>query len=105
MTMKKFIQWTGIVLGGFFVLIALAGLVLSYIGMKKLNQTYPNLAVETVNIPTDADAAARGKHIATIWACTRCHGEDLSGTVITNDPLAGMVPILGTIPASNLTSG
>ena len=103
--MKKFIQWTGIVLGGLFVLIAVAGLVLFPIGMKKLDQTYPNLAVETVNIPTDANAIARGKHLATIWACTRCHGEDLSGTMITNDPLSGMLPLLGTISAPNLTSG
>jgi cytochrome c553 len=103
--MKKFIQWTGIMFGGLFVLALLAGLVLYPVGMKKINQTYPNLAVETINVPTEAGAVARGKHLATIWACTRCHGEDLSGTVITNDPLAGMVPLLGTIPASNLTSG
>jgi cytochrome c553 len=81
------------------------GFVLYPTGMKQLSQTYPNIAVETINIPTDADAVARGKHIATIWACTRCHGADLGGTVIMNDPLAGMVPLLGTIPASNLTSG
>jgi mono/diheme cytochrome c family protein len=105
MTMKKFIKWTGLVLGGLFVLFALTGFVLYPIGMKKLNQTYPNIAVETVNISTDADAVARGKHIATIWACTRCHGEDLSGKVIMNDPLSGMVPLLGTISAPNLTSG
>lgn len=103
--MKKFIQWTGIVLGSLFMLIALAGLVLYPVGMKKLNQTYPNLTVETVNVPTDANAVARGKHIATIWACTRCHGEDLSGMVIRNDPLLGMVPLLGAISAPNLTSG
>jgi mono/diheme cytochrome c family protein len=105
MTMKNFVKWTGIVLGGLFVLPVLAGLVLYPIGMKKLNQTYPNIAVETVNIPRDADAVARGKHVAMIWACTRCHGEDLSGTMITNDPLSGMVPLLGTISAPNLTSG
>jgi mono/diheme cytochrome c family protein len=103
--MNKFIQWTGLVLGGLFVLFALTGLVLYPMGMKKLNQTYPNIAVETVNIPSDADAVARGKHIATIWACTRCHGEDLSGWVITKDPIQRTVPLLGTIPASNLTSG
>ncbi len=103
--MKKFIKWTSIVIGGLFVLVAVAGLVLYPIGMKKLNQTYPNLAVETVNIPTDAEAVARGKHIATIWACTRCHGENLSGTMITNDPLSGIIPLLGAIPAPNLTSG
>jgi mono/diheme cytochrome c family protein len=103
--MKKLIKWSSIVLGGFFVLAAIAGLVLYSIGMKKLNQTYPNLAVETVNIPTEAEAVAHGKHVATIWACTRCHGEDLSGKMITNDPLSGMVPLMGTISAPNLTSG
>jgi mono/diheme cytochrome c family protein len=105
MTMKKIIQWTVIVIGGLFVLVALAGLIVYPTGMKKLNQTYPNIAVETVNVPTDADAVARGKHVATIWACTRCHGEDLSGRLITKDPLSGLVPLLGTIPAPNLTSG
>jgi cytochrome c553 len=103
--MKKFVKWTGIVLGGLVVLFALAGFVLYPIGVNKLNQTYSNIMVENVNIPSDADAITRGKHIATIWACTRCHGADLSGTVISNDPLAGIVPLQGTILASNLTSG
>jgi mono/diheme cytochrome c family protein len=105
MTMKKFIKWTAIVLGGLFLLVALTGSILYPLGMKKLNQTYPNIAVETVKIPIDTDAIARGKHIATIWACTRCHGEDLSGKIFTNDPLSGMIPLLGTISVPNLTSG
>jgi len=103
--MKKIIKWTAIILGGLFVLIAVAGAVLYSNGVKKLNQTYPNLAVETIDIPTDADAVVRGKHVATIWACTRCHGEDLSGMVLVNDPLSGLVPLSGTVVASNLTSG
>ena len=103
--MKKILKWTGIVLGGLLVLSALAGFVLYPIGMKKLTRTYPNVVVETVNIPTDAEAIARGEHIATIWSCTRCHGTDLSGTVMTNDPIEGSIPTLGAIPASNLTSG
>lgn len=103
--MKKFIKWTVIVLGGLFVLITVAGLILYPMSMKKLNQTYPNLAVETIHVPSDADAVTRGRHVATIWACTRCHGEDLGGMVIKNDPLSGMVPLMGTISAPNLTSG
>jgi len=103
--MKKFIKWTAIVFGGLLILFAIAGALLYSSGTKKLNLTYPNLAVETINISTHADAVARGKHIATIWACTRCHGEDLSGMMIKNDPLSGMVPLLGTISAPNLTSG
>jgi cytochrome c2 len=103
--MKRILNLTVIIFGGLFALVVIAGLVLYPIGMKKLNRTYPNLAVESVNIPTDADAVARGRHIATIWACTRCHSEDLSGMAFTNDPLSGLVPLGGTISASNLTSG
>jgi mono/diheme cytochrome c family protein len=103
--MKKLLKWTGIIFGGLIVLTLLAGLALYPIGMKKLTKTYPNITVETVNIPTDADAIARGRHVATIWACTKCHGEDLSGKIITNDPITGTIPIFGTIPVSNLTSG
>ena len=97
--MKKFMKWTGIVLGGLIGLVLLAGLALYAIGMKKLTRSYPGIQMETINIPTDPDALTRGKHIATIWACIKCHGEDLSGTLVANDS------ILGTIPASNLTSG
>jgi cytochrome c553 len=97
--MKKIMKWTGIVLGGLLGLTFLVGLVLYPIGMEKLTRSYPGVPVETVNIPTDSDAVARGRHIAVVWACTKCHSEDLSGTLLADDP------ILGTIPASNLTSG
>jgi hypothetical protein len=103
--MKKYIKWATLVLGGLFLLVALTGLILYPLGIKKLTQKYPNIVVERINIPGDADAIARGRHIITIWACGRCHGEDLSGMVITNDPLSGIVPLAGAIPAPNLTSG
>jgi mono/diheme cytochrome c family protein len=103
--MKKIMKWTGITLGGLTALIALTGVVLYPIGLEKLNRSYPNIPIETIQIPSGPDAVTRGQHIATIWACTRCHGEDLSGTLMTNDPIEGGIPILGAIPASNLTSG
>lgn len=103
--MKKFFKWTGIVLGGLIVLTILAGLILYPIGMKSLTKVYSNVTVETVNIPTDADAIARGRHVSVIWACTKCHGEDLSGKLLTNDPIDGAIPLFGSIPASNLTPG
>jgi mono/diheme cytochrome c family protein len=97
--MKSIMKWTGIVLGGLIGLALLVGVVLYPIGMEKLTRSYPGIRVEAVNIPTDPDAVARGKHVAIIWGCAKCHGEDLSGTLLADDPF------LGTIPASNLTSG
>ncbi len=103
--MKKILKWTTIALVVLIGLILLASVVLYSTGMEKLTRPFPNIPVEAVSIPTDSDAVARGKHIATIWACTKCHGANLSGTLITHDPIEGTFPILGTIPASNLTSG
>lgn len=97
--MKKLLKWTGIVFGGLIVLAFLAGLVLYPIGLEKLTRTYPRVPVETIHIPTNADAIARGQHIAVVWECTKCHSENLSGKLLNDDP------ILGTIPAPNLTSG
>lgn len=103
--MKKFIKWTGIVIAVLAGLALPAGMVLYSAGMKKLSWSYPGIPVKMIAIPANSDAVARGKHIAIIWSCTKCHGDDLSGTSITHDPIEGAVPILGTIPASNLTSG
>ena len=103
--MKRIFKWMGIVLGGLIGLTLLAGLILYPIGIKKLTRTYPNIAVESVGIPTGADAIARGRHISVIWACTKCHAEDLSGKILTNDPVEGTIPTFGAIPAPNLTSG
>lgn len=86
-------------LGGLIVLSVLAIGAMYASGMKKFTQSYPNIQVENITVPTDRDAVARGKHIATVWACTKCHGENLSGMLLADDPF------LGTIPASNLTSG
>ena len=92
-------KWTLIVLGGFIGLVLLASLALYPIGMKKLTRSYPGIPVENVNIPTAPDAVARGRHISIVWSCAKCHGENLSGTVLADDPF------LGTISAANLTSG
>jgi len=92
-------KWTVIVFGGLIGLVLVAGAALYPSGVKKLSQTYADIPVETVTIPSDPEAVARGKHVAIIWGCTKCHGEDLSGSLLTNDA------ILGKIPAANLTAG
>jgi len=97
--MKKILKWTGIVTGGLIGLTLLTGLALYPSGKERLTRSYPNISTEVVNIPTDLNSIANGKHISIIWGCTKCHGADLSGMLLANDP------ILGTIPSSNLTPG
>lgn len=103
--MKTILKWSAIVLVVLIGLIVVASVALYSNGTEKLSRTFTTIPVEQVKISTDADAIARGKHIATIWACTRCHGNNLDGALITNDPIDGYVPLLGTIPATNLTPG
>lgn len=97
--MRNIMKWTGIVLGGLIGLALLVGLALYPSGMERLTRSYPGISVETVKIPNDPDAVARGKHITIVWGCTKCHSADLSGMLLADDPF------LGTIPASNLTVG
>jgi cytochrome c553 len=98
--MRKLLRCSGIGCVGLIILLVLAGLALYPIGLKKLTRTYPNIPVETVSIPvSNSDVIAHGKHLAIIWSCTKCHGDDLSGRLINNSSFSG------TIPASNLTSG
>ena len=61
--MKKFFKWFGIVLGSLIGLIVLVFLGLMLKGNSMLNKKY-DAQVETITIPTDAEAIARGEH----WA-------------------------------------
>jgi len=97
-TLRKILKWIGIVLGAVVGLLALAAVALYLIGTSKLNKKY-DVAVEAISVPTDAQAVERGKHMATIFMCTRCHLDNLAGEVFYEVP--GML----SIPTPNLTTG
>jgi cytochrome c553 len=66
-----------------------------------INRTYdvPKTAL-SVPIPTDSASIEWGHHIATaIGKCTDCHGPDLAGQTMIDDPA------FGTLATSNLTRG
>jgi mono/diheme cytochrome c family protein len=52
-----------------------------------------------VPIPTDADAIAYGERLMKARGCVDCHGENLAGRVIQENPIAGR------LVATNLTAG
>jgi cytochrome c553 len=65
---------------------------------RALGRRFP-VTPDTVSVPTDSAAIARGRHLATaIGKCVDCHGEDLSGQVMLMGPV-------GSFAASNLTRG
>ena len=97
--MKRLLKWvTWIVV----ILIAVVALFVGYVYVATSRQLAREYEVKTapVAIPTDADAIARGKYIATrVSMCTECHGDDLGGKVI-EDNFA-----MGRLVGSNLTRG
>lgn len=97
--MKKILKWIGIVLAGLFALLLLAAVVLYILGSNRLNKNY-DIQVETITIPTDEAAIAQGQHLSeAVSLCQACHGDNLEGAVIDDDPT------IAIITASNLTSG
>lgn len=57
------------------------------------------IAVAPLELPTDADAVAWGRHLAkSVLACGHCHGDDLGGGIVIDGPP-------GKVRAPNITSG
>jgi mono/diheme cytochrome c family protein len=75
-----------------------AGTVYSVSG-SKLGRSY-DVPLTTVDVPAPtAEVLARGEHLASaVLSCMECHGPDLGGTQMIDDPM-------GLLAASNLTRG
>jgi mono/diheme cytochrome c family protein len=79
-------------------LLVLASVVLYLIGTSKLNKKF-DVPVEAISMPADAQLVERGRHMAAILMCTRCHLDNMGGEVYFEVP--GML----SIPTPNLTTG
>ena len=91
-------KWLGIVLGSLVSLILLVLLGFYINANIRLHKAY-SVQAEAITIPTDPESIERGKQWVTSGVCMYCHGSDLAGTAFLDDPM------IGSIPAPNLTSG
>lgn len=96
--MKAFLKWTGVTLGAVIVFAAVTLVVVWVQAGSHLRRTYA-IGPESITIPSDARSLARGAHLAVITGCTGCHGEDLGGQAVIEDPP------FATVWATNLTAG
>ena len=95
----KVLKWVGIAIGGLLGLIVVALVVIWFMAGSRLNKTY-DTEVKPVAVPTDEASIARGRHLVhSIGYCTECHGDNLEGDVMEDDP------VFGRLVAKNLTSG
>jgi mono/diheme cytochrome c family protein len=97
--MKRVMKWIRVVLAGLVGLLVVAGAVIFVLATIKLNRTY-EVEASSVSIPGDEAALARGEHLVKALAgCEGCHGDDLGGMVLLDDPA------IMTFHGPNLTSG
>jgi mono/diheme cytochrome c family protein len=89
----------GLVVAGIVLVIIGAGAAVYYISESRLNQRV-SVRPEPIRVPTDITSVQRGQHLASaVAACVECHGPNLAGKVVLDDPG------LGRVVAPNLTSG
>lgn len=95
---RSILKWTLRVVGALVLLLLASYGVIYYLSEQRINQVYQVSPVKLA-IPTDSASLAIGKHMVSIKGCQDCHGKDLAGKVFLEDPG------LGSVVASNLTSG
>ncbi len=94
--MKRFLKGLGVGLAGLVGLLLLATLVVYALSARILNTTYAVPAV-AIAVPTGAAAIAEGNRLAAIRGCNGCHGPNLEGQLMVDDPM------LARVASSNLS--
>ena len=95
--MKNMLKWVGIALSVLVgLVIVLVGIMVA-VGTSRLNKTYDVQPAE-ISVRDDPAAIERGAYLVAA-SCAGCHGENLAGGVVVDDPG------IGYIPAPNLTAG
>lgn len=96
--MRIVLKWIGIA-----ALILVAGIIVLNVGVyfasnARINKTYA-IEPDTVAIKSDEETITHGEHIAVIFGCTDCHGKNLAGAAMIEDPA------IAQINAPNITAG
>jgi mono/diheme cytochrome c family protein len=80
----KLLKWIAIALGSLIIILVVAAAVLGLTGGARINKEY-SVQVRTITIPTDEASLDRGDHLVQVY-CTSCHGDDLRGEPIFDEP-------------------
>ena len=96
---RKILRWICIVFGSLFAIILLAVIGVYVVSSLRMNKSY-SIATEPLTTAISSGDIERGRHlVAAIGQCSECHGKNLSGNIMIDDPM------LGRLAAPNLTSG
>lgn len=97
--MKRWLKWTGYAVGGIAGVVVLGAAGVYGVSEARYRKQY-TITPPRLTIPSDSAAIARGAHLAnSIGGCVDCHGDNLAGKAVFDDPA------LGRVYAMNLTRG
>jgi mono/diheme cytochrome c family protein len=97
----KVLRWIGIGVGGLVGVVVLVALGVYAYGGWRLNRSF-SVEPASVVIPTDLAAVERGRYLAAgVGVCITCHGENLAGQWMVNDPQLGYVRTPNLTPGQN----
>ncbi len=95
--MKRVMRWLGTALGVLVALAIVAYAVVYFLSERNLRRVYEIPAV-AMSIPSDPASIAEGRRLTIIHGCSGCHGGQVEGTVMFDEPM------VGRIVAPNLTA-
>ncbi len=96
--MDRVFRWIGVAVGALAGLLLIGVTALYTLTEARLNRVYV-IRPEPLLIPASVDATRRDWPYTLVAFCRDCHGPDLAGQVLEDDPL------MGTFVSSNLTAG
>lgn len=97
--MKTFIRWTGRVLAGVLVLILVVAGAVYGMSERKLHRRFQVAAHPLAVSTRGAALVEQGHRLVQARGCADCHGENLTGRTIIDDPA------VGRLAGPNLTGG
>jgi mono/diheme cytochrome c family protein len=97
--MKRLLRWIGIALGSLVCLAIVAYGVLYVLSERVFGRIYERPAVAfAITIPSDPASIVEGRRLATVRGCNDCHGKEVEGQVMFDQPM------IGRVVAPNLTA-
>jgi mono/diheme cytochrome c family protein len=86
------------IVGAALLLVTVAAATLYGLSERRIRARF-EVPDHALRVPTDSAARAEGRHYAITGGCTDCHGQDLGGRVLIDEPLVAL------ITTANLTRG
>ena len=89
---RRTLRWGARLAAGALALVLVTAGVVYGFSERRIRQRF-DVPEHPLAVPDDAardsSVVARGKHLATIRGCVDCHGADLAGHVMVEDPALG----------------